>query len=444
MKLQFFRTLIILPAILGSSFCLCETAQALVMGHDFTELVKKLKPAVVNISAAKIPGPQDDDSEHQSKGRNLGSGFIISDDGYILTNNHIIAGSNRIKVKLFDGRVFTAELKGTDAILDLALIKIKAEERLPIAPLGDSSKLEVGEWAIAIGNPFGLTHSVTAGIVSATGRVIGNSVYDDFIQTDAAINPGNSGGPLINARGEVVGINSAMIAGGQGLGFAIPVNIAKTMLPELKKNGRAPRAWLGVTTQVLTSQLARSFGLKDTKGTLIADVEPNSPAEKAGLKSGDIILEFNRKRIHEMLELSRLFAATEAGKTVSFKIFRDGRTTEVSLTVLQLTKESREGKKTVFLPEFELAVREIDNTIASNPGLDSPGGLLVLEVNSGGVGEEAGIRKGDIVKDINGTAIRSLNDKDRAIAARKPHVPVRLLLRRGDSSHFVALEVDER
>jgi serine protease Do len=285
---------------------------------------------------------------------------------------------------------------------------------------------------------------VTAGIVSATGRGIGISVYDDFIQTDAAINPGNSGGPLINARGEVIGINSAMVTGGQGLGFAIPVNIAKTMLPELKKNGRASKAWLGVTSQVLTPQLARSFGLKEAKGALINDVDPDSPAEKAGLKIGDIILEFNGKQIQAMIELSRLFAATEAGKTVSFRIFRDGKTADVSLTVTKLSEEGRERKKTLFLSEFELAAREIDSTIASDQGFNPPVGLLVLKVNSGGVGEEAGIIQGDIIIDINGNAIRSLNDKEKAMGERKPHVPVRLLLRRGDSLHFAALEIDEK
>lgn len=441
MTLRFIRPLIGLLTLLSASLYLCETTEARVIAQDFTELAKKLKPAVVNISAAKIPKPQDD-GESQSQEKKLGSGFIVSDDGYILTNNHIIVGADRIKVRLFDGRVFAAKLKGADAILDIALIKIEAEERLPVAPLGDSGKVEVGEWVIAIGNPFGLAHSVTAGIVSATGRLIDSSAYEDFIQTDAAINPGNSGGPLINARGEVIGINSAMIARGQGLGFAIPVNIAKTMLPKLAKNGEASRAWLGVTTQVMTSQLARSFGLKEAKGTLVADVDPDGPAEKAGLKSGDIIREFNGKQINDMIELSRLFAATEAGQKVSFKIFRDGRTTDVSLTVLQLSAESRKEKQTLYLPEFELTVREIENTTAANQGLNFPGGLLVLKANSGGVGEEAGITQGDIILNVNGTAIRSQNDIERAINARKPHVPVRLLLRRSDNLHFVALEVD--
>ena len=443
MILNINRSFIVLIVMLCTWIHLCQTVEARVMAQDFTELAKKLKPAVVNISAAKMPRPQDED-ESLSQGKKQGSGFIISDDGYILTNNHIIAGANRIKVTLFDGRLFSAELKGSDALLDLALIKIVAEERLPVASLGDSSKLEVGAWAMAIGNPFGLGQSVTAGIVSATGRGIGISAYDDFIQTDAAINPGNSGGPLINDRGEVIGINSAMVAGGQGLGFAIPVNIAKTMLPELKKNGRASRAWLGVTSQVLTSQLARSFGLKEVKGALINDVDPESPAEKAGLKSGDIILAFNGKQIHEMIELSRLYAATEAGKTVSFRIYRDGKTADVSLTVTQFSEEDRERKKTLFLPEFELAVREMDSTIASNPGFNPPAGLLVLKVNSGGVGEEAGIIQGDIIIDINGKAIRSLNDKEKAMSERKPHVPVRLLLRRNDNLHFAALDVDEK
>ena len=242
------------------------------------------------------------------KQRSLGSGFIISDEGYILTNNHVVAGADEINVKLSDGREFKGVLKGSDEKLDLALVKITAKDHLPVAPLGDSDAIEVGEWVLAIGNPFGLSQTVTAGIVSAKGRVIGSGPYDDFIQTDASINPGNSGGPLFNAKGEVIGINTAIVAGGQGIGFAIPVNMAKSVITQLRETGKVTRGWLGVSVQPVTPDLAKSFGMKNDKGALVSEVMKDSPAEKAGFKVGDIILEFDGKAITDMHELPRLAA----------------------------------------------------------------------------------------------------------------------------------------
>jgi serine protease Do len=272
---------------------------------DFVELAARLKPTVVNISTAKTiapqkgfrhPGPFGSDPfedffnrffeqmpQRPFKQKSLGSGFIISDDGYILTNNHVVAGADEIKVKLTDGREFKGEVKGADEKLDLALVKIVGKDHFPVALLGDSDTIKVGEWVMAIGNPFGLEQTVTAGIISATGRVIGSGPYDDYLQTDASINPGNSGGPLFNGRGEVIGINTAIVAGGQGIGFAIPVNMAKGIITQLKETGKVTRGWIGVAIQTVTPDLAQSFGLPTEKGALVSEVVKDGPADKAGM-----------------------------------------------------------------------------------------------------------------------------------------------------------------
>jgi len=319
---------------------------------DFVEMSKRLKPSVVNIRTAKNIKPrarmhqrpraqspfdnffdeffgQMDQMPQQRPRReqSLGTGFIIAKDGYILTNNHVINGADEVMVKLSDGRELKGELKGVDEKLDLALIKVSGKEDLPVAELGDSDTLEVGEWLIAIGNPFGLGQTVTAGIVSAKGRVIGSGPYDDYIQTDASINPGNSGGPLFDGNGKVVGINTAIVAGGQGIGFAIPINMAKTVISQLRESGKVTRGYLGVRFQPLNADLAKSFGLATDKGALIASVEKDSPAEKAGLKAGDIILEYDGKPINDGNELPRYVAITPVDKKVRLVIFREGKKT---------------------------------------------------------------------------------------------------------------------
>jgi serine protease Do len=304
--------------------------------------VKRVKPSVVNISTTTlVKGPDlydrffgqanpfrdffgedfyerffGDMPQREFKQRSLGSGFIIDRDGYILTNNHVVEKAQSIKVRLSDEKEYDAKVVGRDPKTDIALIKINTRQNLPVAPLGDSDSLEVGDWLIAIGNPFGLEHTVTAGIVSAKGRVIGAGPYDDFIQTDASINPGNSGGPLFNLNGEVVGINTAIVSGGQGIGFAIPINVAKELLPQLKTKGRVVRGWLGVMIQKVTPEIAKGFGLKESEGALVSDVMEGSPAEKAGIKRGDVIVSYNGKRIKEMDQLPKLVGTTEVGKKV--------------------------------------------------------------------------------------------------------------------------------
>lgn len=433
---------------------------------DFVALAKELKPAVVNVSTAKTIAPQkqlrrspspfgadpfedffgrfyNEMPQHSYTQRSLGSGFIISGDGYILTNNHVVAGADEIKVKLSDGREFKAVIKGTDEKLDLAVLKIEVKDHLPVAKLGDSDAIEVGEWVMAIGNPFGLAQTVTAGIVSATGRVIGSGPYDDFIQTDASINPGNSGGPLFNADGKVIGINTAIIAGGQGIGFAIPINMAKSVLPQLEKSGKVTRGWLGVGIQAITPELARSFGVKGENGALVAEVTKDSPADKAGLKSGDIILEYNGKPIHEMNALPRYVAATPIGKKVVLKILRNGKKQDVAVTVERLKETAKESSAAAAaVDRLGMTVHALTAELAAQLGLKESKGVVVIGVTPGSVAEEAGIAAGDIIQEINGLRVVSVDDYKRAVAAIKKDDDVRILLRRGDSALFVALKAD--
>jgi len=439
-------------------------AEAKAITPDFVELTKKLKPSVVNISTAKTVSPQKntqrprnpfgqdpfedffnrffDVPQHSFKQRSLGSGFIISKDGYILTNNHVVGGADEIKVKLSDGREFKATVKGTDEKLDLAVLKIEVKSALPVAELGDSDAIQVGEWVMAIGNPFGLSQTVTAGIVSATGRVIGSGPYDDYIQTDASINPGNSGGPLFNAQGMVVGINTAIVQGGQGIGFAIPINMAKAVLPQLEEKGKVTRGWLGVAIQPVTPELAQSFGVEGEKGALVADVTKDSPADKAGLKSGDIIMEFDGKQITEMNSLPRYVAATPVGKKVKLKLLRNGKPEEVAVTIERLNDGEESVTPAAMEDRLGLTVRELSAELAAQLRIKETKGVVVVAVKPDGIAGEAGITGGDVIKEINGGSINTMEDYTKAISAHKKGKIMRLLLRRGESSLFVAIPVE--
>lgn len=432
---------------------------------DFVVLSKKLKPSVVNIGTTKTVKPRqqfqrpfgtpfgNDPFEDffdnflgnmQSrayKQRSLGSGFII-EGGYILTNNHVVAGADEIKVKLADNREFKAEIKGVDERLDLALLKIDAKEILPTAKLGDSDSIQVGEWVMAIGNPFGLAETVTAGIVSAKGRVIGSGPYDDFIQTDASINPGNSGGPLFNMNGEVVGINTAIVSSGQGIGFAIPVNMAKAVIPELKEKGKVTRGWLGVSIQAVTHDLAKSFGMKSENGVLVSGIIPESPAEKAGLKEGDIILEFDGKKIKEMNELLRVVAATTVGKKVTIHILRDGKEENVTAVIDRLKDGGGEESGESVQDKLGLTVRELNKELAGKLQIKESTGVVVTELKAGGLAQETGITEGDVIKEIDGKKITTLKDYEKAIAAHKKGQVIRFFIKRGDNSLYVAATLD--
>jgi len=434
---------------------------------DFVELSKRLKPSVVNIGTEKTVKTQrrtqrpfgggspfgsdpfqeffdrffEDQMPQGYKQRSLGSGFVISEDGYILTNNHVIEGADDIKVKFDDGRELKGEIKGVDPKLDLALIKVSTKEKLKAAELGDSDAIQVGEWVMAIGNPFGLAETVTAGIVSAKGRVIGSGPYDDFIQTDASINPGNSGGPLFNANGEVVGINTAIIAGGQGIGFAIPVNMAKSIIPQLRDTGKVARGWLGVSIQPVTRELSQAFGLEDERGALVSEVTPESPAHKAGVKVGDVIVEFDGKVIKEMNDLPRIVAATSAGKEVEVKIVREKKV-ETLAVVIEKLKDGEEASSLLETSKLGIAVAEITRELAATYRLKEMSGVIVTEVKLDGLAQKAGIQRGDVIREINGAQVATVADYDKAVTSLKKGGSLRILLRRGGANRFVAIQLD--
>ncbi|WP_298268585.1 DegQ family serine endoprotease [Geobacter sp.] len=463
MKLCSLQFLKVLAVALSLSLLAAGESPAKVLAPDFVTLAETLKPTVVNISTAKSLQPQqrfrrypgqpadpfqdfferffEEAPRRPQRARSLGSGVIISAEGYILTNNHVVAGADEIKVRLSDGREFKGEVKGADEKLDLALVKIEVKDHLPVAQLGNSDEIKVGEWVMAIGNPFGLAQTVTAGIVSATGRVIGSGPYDDFIQTDASINPGNSGGPLFDTDGRVIGINTAIVAGGQGIGFAIPINMAKEVIPQLEEKGKVVRGWLGVTIQPITPDLARSFGLENEKGALIADVVKDGPAAKAGLESGDVVLEFDGKKIREVNELPRIVAATPVGRTVKVKILRDGKPREVEVTVGRLA-EGEEGGTKVAEEKLGMTVRELNPELAAKMGLKESGGVVVTAVESGSAAEGAGVQPGDVIREIGGRPVATVADYDKAIRSYKKGDVIRFLLRRGDGNYFLALRVE--
>jgi serine protease Do len=389
---------------------------------DIPQLFKEVSPAVVNISTTQVVklnrprmrnpfGQQDPFDEFfnnffgrmpkEQKRRSLGSGFIVSPDGYILTNNHVVEKADEVTVTLLDKEEFKAKVVGTDPKIDIALIKIDVKKKLAHVSLGDSDRLEVGEWVLAIGNPFGLGHTVTAGIVGAKGRIIGSGPYDDFIQTDASINPGNSGGPLFNLKGEVVGINTAIIQGGQGIGFATPIQLAKSVLDQLKEKGKVTRGWLGVYIQPLTPDAAENLGISGRRGALVSDVTSGGPAEKAGIRSGDVIVGFNGKEIRDEHELPQAVASTKPGKTVDVRLLRDGKETTVAVTIAEMAGEPGKPAGGHDLPKnLGLTVQDITPEIAQRFQIEDTKGVVVTDVEDGSPADEAGFNEGDIIRVI--------------------------------------------
>ena len=389
---------------------------------DIPQLFKEVSPAVVNISTTQVVklnrprmrspfGQQDPFDEffnnffgrmpREQKRKSLGSGFIVSSDGYILTNSHVVEKADEVTVTLLDKEEFRAKVVGTDPKIDIALIKIDAKKALTYVALGDSDKLEVGEWVVAIGNPFGLGHTVTAGIVSAKGRIIGSGPYDDFIQTDASINPGNSGGPLFNLKGEVVGINTAIIQGGQGIGFATPIQLAKSVLEQLREKGKVTRGWLGVYIQRLTPEAAENLGISGRRGALVSDVTSGGPAEKAGIRSGDVIVGFNGKEIRDEHDLPQVVAAVTPGKAVDVRLLRDAKEVTVTVTIAEMEGEPGKPAGTHDLPkDLGLAVQDITPEIAKRLEIENTKGVVVAGVEEGSPAEEAGFREGDVVRAI--------------------------------------------
>ncbi len=439
----------------------------------FVEIAKKQNPAVVNISTKtkrrarpprpprnpKAPGGQDPFQDFYDKffgdrdrkpRSGTGSGFIIDKEGLILTNNHVIDGADEIVVLIQDGnngeKEYDAKLVGTDSKTDIALIKLVPEEggrkSFPALSLGNSDKLEVGEWVVAIGNPFGLSHTVTVGVVSAKERNIGSGPYDEFIQTDASINPGNSGGPLMNIKGEVIGINTAIISGNSGgnvgIGFAIPINVAKDILKDLKEKGTVTRGWLGVMIQKITPDLAESFNLDRTEGALVGDVIPNSPAEKAGIQRGDVIVKFDQEEVRTMEALPKIVGSTTPGKAVEVEIIRDGKEKVLDVTIAILKDEEM---KVAALDPMGIQVQDITPDIAQSLNLENVEGVLVSDVTPGEPGGESGLKRGDIISEVNRNKVKNTNDYNRIAGKLKRGDTALMLVKRGGTTIYIAVKL---
>lgn len=406
---------------------------------SISSMVKRLSPSVVNISTTNVTriepfgSPYQDEyfrkffdrffneqfpgREFRKKG--LGSGFILSTDGYILTNNHVVRKAEEIEVILQSGDRYSAGIVGKDPKTDLALLKIEAEKPLPAVRMGDSSTLEIGDRVLAIGNPFGLGHTVTAGIVSAKGRALGIGQYDNFIQTDAAINPGNSGGPLFNFEGEVVGVNTAVIARGQGLGFAIPINMASMVVEQLKTHGRVVRAWLGVMIQDVTPEISEALGIDRREGGLISEVKEGSPAAEAGVRRGDVVVSVNGEKIADAAALARKLALLEPGVPTEFVVLRDGGEKTYSIRLVEHPDNQKSGEAEARRDVergLGIEVSDITQTIRKRLGVKRSEGVVVVSVAPGSVASEKGIRVGDLVLEINGNPVRGLSDYKRILA----------------------------
>jgi serine protease Do len=410
------------------------------LSRAFASVAERLKPAVVNVfteqkagEALHPPtgGPFDEFferffRERDRRRRSLGSGVIIDERGYVVTNNHVVENADEIEIQFSDERRFKAEVVGTDPPTDLAVLKIKTDEPETFhhVDFGDSDALVVGEWVLAMGNPFGFGHTVTAGIVSAKGRVIGQGTYDDFVQTDAAINPGNSGGPLVNLKGEVVGINSNIISnsgGSMGIGFAIPSNMTRKVYGQLVSSGTVTRGWLGVGIQPLSPDLARSFGLEGKRGALISEVlGEDSPAAKAGLKAGDVIVELNGVPVDSNSHLVHLVADIHPGEIVELKYYRDGKLHSTKVTVAKRTVDEAfaapprelEGEK----GRLGISGQNLTPQLAAEIGASSKAGVVLVDVDPDGPAEDAGLRRGDILIEANREPVRSVDDLQRMIA----------------------------
>jgi serine protease Do len=432
------------------------------MPSSFAELAEKLSPTVVNVKVTKIEkaaihGPKIPEGHfgdfferffkempqmpenHKTQG--AGSGVIISKDGYILTNNHVVEGAKEVTITLATKKEYEAQVVGRDPKTDLAVLKIEAKKTLPAAEMGNSEHLKVGDWVIAIGNPFGLNHTVTSGIVSAKGRVIGAGPYDDFIQTDASINPGNSGGPLFNMRGEVVGINTAIIPQGQGIGFAIPVNTAKPLIPQLVTKGKVTRGYLGVNIQTITPDLAKALDIENREGALVADVISGSPADKGGIKRDDVIIAYGGKEVKDNHDLPAMVAATPVDGKVTVTVLRDGKEHQLPVKVGKLPSEETKLEKTSKSAKgkWGLQLHDLSPQIEHQFRLQADQGVVVVGVEPGSPAHEAGILLGDVIVEVNRHPVNSVNEVKENINNSKDKEHLLLLVQRQKGKFYVPL-----
>ncbi len=424
-------------------------AEIVATQEAFIDVYASVMPSVVNISATRMRSPENlgplfehffgdlfkRNPQPKRETKSLGSGFIVSSDGFILTNEHVIKDAEEVEVLLADGRTLSAEIVGADPRTDVAVIKVASAEKLPVAVLGNSDKLKVGQWSLAIGNPFGLEGTLTVGVISATERAnLGIEDYEDFIQTDASINPGNSGGPLLNIHGEVVGINTAIVASGQGIGFAIPINLARLISDQLIEKGEVTRGWLGVSIQPLTKELADSFGLDRATGALVNKVLPDTPAAEAGIRRGDVLLKVNGKEIRGVRELQLLIASTQVGKQVEVIVLREGKEVALAVKVAERSEETAAS--------------------AHGQSIDKPGviglqvgpaeggeGVAVLAVSADSAAGKAGVRVGDIILSVNRVEIKDVSSFVRETGKITSGDNIVLLLRRDKTTMYLAFKV---
>jgi Do/DeqQ family serine protease len=438
------------------------------LGQAFVDVAKKVQPSVVNVTTEKTVTmkpwerygedffkgspfedffkgfggpPREKGKEFRHKQRSGGSGVIVDKEGYVLTNLHVVEGADTIKVRLNDGREFPATLKGQDRRTDLAVLSTKAKD-LPVATLGDSDKLEVGEWAIAIGSPFGLEHTVTVGVISAKGRSgLGTGTYEDFVQTDASINPGNSGGPLINIDGEVIGINAMIIQPGTGIGFAIPINMAKQILSDLIKHGKFVRPWLGISAQDLTPEMMEHFKVKEKEGVLVGQVYPETGAEKAGLLSGDIIKLVDDKSVKNVSELVKEIQKKKVGQKVKLSLIRDGKPTTIDITLTAMPDKPEAAKEVETEDKLGARVQELNPQLAAKYKITGvKKGILVVGVEDGSLADEIGLQEGDVILEINRKKIETIKDFEKAMKEADFEKGALFQLHRKGSSFYVTFK----
>ena len=436
--------------------------------NAFIEVSRNVQPSVVNISPVQKIKPMGN-APHQNpyhgrpfqnffgenpfeeffrhlpqrefKQKGLGSGLIVDKKGYILTNNHVIEKADEITVILSDNTKFSGKVLGTDPKTDIAVVKIEpGDYPLKAVRLGDSDKCRIGQWAIAIGNPFGLNHTVTVGVISATGRTdMGITTYENFLQTDAAINFGNSGGPLVNLAGEVVGINTAILAAGQGIGFAVPINMAKQVMEQLIKHGRVVRGWMGIAIQQISEELGRQFGVKEGEGVLVGQVFKGDPAEKAGIKVGDVIIEFEGTPITSPAQLSRLAATAPPHKAVKLVVIRNKKRQTIEITLGEQKDTTLEAKKDSG-SAYGMEVSDLTPRLLEEYNLSRQEGVVVTQSSPGGAADKAGLRPGDVIVEINRRKISNLSDYEKLLAELKEEANLVVLRIRNQNSHYVVLE----
>lgn len=468
---SFYKIKFTAPVLIGLLFFMFSSVASAARPDSFADLVEEHAETVVNIYTTQTietpnipqfpfpdhpsvpdffkrffdaPGHPGREPKTKRKRTSLGSGVITSADGYILTNNHVIKNADEINVRFANHEEYSATIIGRDEKTDLALVKIDPKNPLPFASFGDSEKLRVGDWVVAIGNPFGFEQTVTAGIVSAKGRTLGGGSYQNFIQTDASINPGNSGGPLFNLKGEMVGVNTAIYSrngGNIGIGFAIPVNMAKNVIAQLKETGKVTRGWLGVMIQHVNQEIAEQFGLERPIGALVGEVSPDSPAEKGGIKAGDIIIEYMGKEVGQMNMLPAMVGQTAIGTEAEVIIFRNGKKKELTITIGQLEEGDLTPEAEEETSQLGMTVQELTPELSKSLKIEEESGVIIASIEQGSPAAQVGLRRGDIILEVNRQEIATLKDYSAAIGdPEEKGSSVLFLIKRNKRTRFVVIK----